>query len=121
MFRTICDKIKRGVSIVTVPVSTVTGAQTGPLHPLITKYEPFFAEISEDARSSDGISMLHYTNPVTGENDITTITFDMRMFQKELMDMTRTPNIPFQEILNQQAQVLTPPPTIPDAVMEGIQ
>ena len=114
------DKIKKGVSIVTVPVSTVTGNQSGPTHPMITKYEPFFAEISADARGSNGITMQHYTNPVTGENDITTITFDMRMFQKELLEMNR-PNVAFQDILNQQAQVLNPPPTIPEAVMEGAQ
>ncbi len=114
------DKIKRGVSIVTVPISTVTGGQIGPSHPMITKYEPFFAEISADVRGSNGISMQHYVNPVTGENDITTITFDMRMFQKELLDMSK-PNQAFQDILNQQAQVLSPTPTIPEAMMEGMQ
>ena len=114
------DKIKRGVSIVTVPISTVTGGQQGPTHPMITKYEGFFAEISADARGSNGISMQHYTNPVTGDNDITTITFDMRMFQKELMEMNQ-PNPAFQDVLNQQAQVLNPAPTIPEAVMEGMQ
>ena len=114
------DKIKRGVSIVTVPISTVTGGQTGPTHPMITKYEGFFAEISADARGSNGISMQHYSNPVTGDNDITTITFDMRMFQKELMEMNQ-PNPAFQDILNQQAQVLNPTPTIPEAMMEGMQ
>ena len=106
--------------MVTVPVSAVTGGQTGPVHPLITKYEPFFAEISADVRTSKGITMQHYVNPVSGDNDITTITFDMRMFQKELLDMTK-PNIPFQDVLNQQAQTINPPPTIPEAVLEGMQ
>lgn len=114
------DKIKKGVSIVTVPVSTITAGQTGPIHPMITKYEPFFAEISADVRKSKGITMQHYVNPVSGENDITTITFDMRMFQKELRDMT-APSVAFQDILNQQAQTINPPPSIPEAVLEGMQ
>jgi hypothetical protein len=111
------DKIKRGVSIVTVPVAAVTGAPTGPIHPLITKYEPFFAEVSADARKTNGITMLHYSNPVTGENDITTITFDMRMFQQELIEMSR-PTQAFQDVLNQQAQVMQPPPLPPEIAQE---
>ena len=111
------DKIKRGVSIVTVPVATVTGVQTGPTHPLITKYEPFFAEVSADSRKTKGITMQHYSNPVTNENDITTITFDMRMFQQELMEMSQ-PTQAFQDVLNQQAQVMQPPPLPPEIAQE---
>ena len=112
------DKIKRGVSIVTVPVAAVTGGQTGPTHPLITKYEPFFAEVSADARKTNGITMQHYSNPITNENDITTITFDMRMFQQELIEMTR-PTQAFQDVLNQQAQVMQPPPLPPEIAQEA--
>jgi len=115
------DKVRQGVSIVTVPVAAVAGAvASGPVHPLITKYEPFFAEISADARKSNGINMQHYANPVTGENDITTITFDMRMFQKELLEMNQ-PTPAFQEVLNQQAQVVPPAPLPPEIVQEATQ
>ena len=110
------DKVKKGVSIVSVPVAAVTASQ-GPQHPLITKYEPFFADISADARKSKGINMQHYVNPETGENDITTITFDMRMFQKELREMT-TPTQAFQDVLNQQAQVMQPSPIPPELTQE---
>lgn len=114
------DKIKKGVSIVTVPVSTMTGSQTGPSHPMVTKYEPFFAQISADSRKSKGINMQHYVNPSTGENDITTITFDMRMFQKELLEMA-SPTQAFQDILNQQAQSMQPAPLPPELVQEAQQ
>ena len=92
---------------------------------MVDKYEPFFAEIMADARKSKGISVQFYANPETDENDLTVITFDNRMFQKELLDM-KTPTQAFQEILaqqmqqiqqmppqalvNQQPQVATPPP-----------
>jgi len=112
------DKIKKGVSIVTVPVSAVTGSE-GPSHPLITKYEPFFAEISADARKTKGIAMQHYSNPVTGDNDITTITFDMRMFQQELIEMT-SPTQAFQDVLNQQAQSMQPAP-LPIEITQEVQ
>tara|TARA_R100000995_G_C3462900_1_gene114095 strand:+ start:95 stop:940 length:846 start_codon:yes stop_codon:yes gene_type:complete len=111
------DKIKKGVSIVSVPVSAVAATQ-GPQHPLISKYEPFFADISADARKSKGINMQHYVNPETGENDITTITFDMRMFQKELREMAQ-PTQAFQDVLNQQAQVINPNPLPPELTQEA--
>jgi len=114
------DKVKKGVSIVTVPVTSVTGAASGPQHPLITKYEPFFADITVDSRKTKGITMQHYANPVTGENDITTITFDMRMFQQELLEMTQ-PTQAFQDVLNQQAQVIQPNPLPAELPQEGLQ
>ena len=113
------DKVKKGVSMVSVPVAGVA-TNTGPQHPLITKYEPFFADIAADARKSKGITMQHYSNPSTGENDITTITFDMRMFQKELLEMAQ-PTQAFQEVLNQQAQNVQPAPVAPELQQEAQQ
>ena len=113
------DKVKKGVSMVSVPVAAVAPT-TGPTHPLITKYEPFFADIAADARKSKGITMQHYSNPSTGENDITTITFDMRMFQKELLEMAQ-PTQAFQEVLNQQAQNVQPAPVAPELQQEAQQ
>lgn len=98
------DKMRKGVSLVSVPVATLAGAtETGPQHPMVDKYEPFFAEIMADARKSKGISVQFYANPETEENDLTVITFDNRMFQKELLDM-KTPTQAFQEVLAQQMQ-----------------
>ena len=110
------DKVRKGVSIVSVPVAAVAGISNMPSHPLITKYEPFFADISVDARKTKGITMQHYANPVTGDNDITTITFDMRMFQQELLELAQ-PTQAFQDVLNQQAQVIQPVP-LPSELMQ---
>ena len=112
------DKVRQGVSIVTVPIASMTGAVSNePLHPLITKYEPFFAEISADSRNSNAIDISHFTDPDTGENDITIIKFDMRQFKKELLAMNQ-PTPAFQEVLNQQAQVIQPSPVVPEALQE---
>ena len=108
------DKMRKGVSLVSVPVATLAGTETGPQHPLVDKYEPFFAEIMADSRKSKGITVQFYANPETEENDLTVITFDNRMFQKELLDM-KTPTQAFQEVLMQQAaqmQQQPPPPLV---------
>lgn len=118
------DKIKRGVSFVTVPVATIAPQSMEPLHPLVTKYEPFFAEISADSRKSDGINISHYTNPLSGENDLTTITFDMRLFKKELLEMQQ-PTQAFQEVIQQQAEAMAhqqtqvQPPVPPTVVQQS--
>lgn len=108
------DKMKKGVSLVSVPVATLAGTETGPQHPMVDKYEPFFAEIMADSRKSKGITVQFYANPETEENDLTVITFDNRMFQKELLDM-KTPTQAFQEVLTQQMQQMqqtAPPPLV---------
>lgn len=108
------DKMKKGVSLVSVPVATLAGTETGPQHPMVDKYEPFFAEIMADSRKSKGITVQFYANPETEENDLTVITFDNRMFQKELLDM-KTPTQAFQEVLAQQMQQMqqtAPPPLV---------
>jgi hypothetical protein len=61
---------------------------------------------------------VHFiTNPDTGVNDITTITFDNRMFEKELLEMAQ-PTQAFQDVLNQQAQVMQPLPVVPEISTE---
>ena len=127
------DKMKKGVSLVSVPVATLAGAETGPQHPMVDKYEPFFAEIMADSRKSKGITVQFYSNPETEENDLTVITFDNRMFQKELLEM-KSPTQAFQEVLAQQAmqmQQAQPTPLvdqqaqvnnpIPNQTQEGVQ
>ena len=120
------DKVKKGVSFVTVPVSTIAGTDTGPKHPMVTKYEPFFAEITVDARNTEGIDVIHHYSPITGQNKTTHIMFNMEIFEKELMEMSQ-PTPAFQDILqaqaeyvaNQQAQVQPPLPVQPEIATEG--
>ena len=109
------DKVRKGVSMVSVPVSAAVS--TSPPHPMLKKYEPFFAEIMADSRQTKGIYVHFITNPDTGVNDITTITFDNRMFEKELLEMAQ-PTQAFQDVLNQQAQVMQPLPVVPETPTE---
>jgi hypothetical protein len=115
------DKVRKGVSIVSVPVAAATN--TAPPHPMVSKYESFFAEIMVDSRKSKGINVQFYTNPQTDENDLTVITFDNRMFKQELLEMAN-PTPAFQDVLRQQAamhqqhQSVPPLPITPEMNME---
>lgn len=101
------DKMKRGVSLVTVPVNTLAGNST-PAPPMVQKYEPFFQEIEKDAQKTKGINVWHLPNPQTGNNDITIVQFDMRMFQKEIIEASQ-PTPAFTAMMNQQPQTTMPP------------
>ena len=93
------DKVKKGINIVTIPISTIKKKDT--MSPeMLEKYEPFLDELNKDSRKTKGISIHHYQNPLTGLNDITTITFDLRMFQHE-MDLMKQPTPEFSAMLNQ--------------------
>ena len=94
------DKVKRGVSIVTVPVTSVK--KKDPTPAMLQKYEPFFAELERDAGKTKGISVLHYANPQTGQNDVTMVVFDLRIFQLEMQQL-KMPTQEFQALLNQEA------------------
>lgn len=63
---------KRGVAFVPIKRNKDDTEE----HPLIVKWTPVFIEAQKD-----GIQIQHYTNPVTGENDITILIFDNRMLQ----------------------------------------
>ena len=102
------DKVKQGVSIVTVPVSVMQKSESDtPL--MLSKYEPFFELLEKDARDYEGINITHYKNPESGINDITTVTFDLRIFQKELIEMNN-PTPAFQQMINQQPNNTPPIP-----------
>ncbi len=90
------DRVKKGVSVVTVPISSIT--KKDPTPPFLEKYEPFFAELEKDSRKSNGISILHYKNPSTNINDVTMIVFDLRIFQEELNAMNQ-PTAAFQQMM----------------------
>jgi len=52
-------------------------------HPLIVKWTPAFIEAQRD-----GIPIVHYKNPITGENDITMLVFDNRVLQNTMPQNT---------------------------------
>ena len=115
------DKMKKGVSLVTIPVSSLQSNE--PKAPdLVQKYEPFFQEIEKDSNRTRGINVWHIPNPETGKNDITMVQFDMRMFHKEAQEQQLAAQQAFNTVLNQQAQVLNPAPTVqvPPAVVPTV-
>ena len=71
---TLKAKLKKGVSIVAVPVSSIKKQDNTP--PILAKYEQFFAMLKQD-----NIPVTHFTNTATGMNDLVMIVFDMRQFQ----------------------------------------
>ena len=71
---TLRDKLKRGVSTVSVPISVVKKQDNTPEQ--LMKYEEFFRMCRVD-----GIPIVHFKNKETGLNDITVITFDLRQYR----------------------------------------
>ncbi len=71
---TLKAKLKKGVSVVAVPISSMRKKDNTP--PILVKYEPFFQMLKQD-----NIPVTHFTNSATGMNDLVMIVFDMRQFQ----------------------------------------
>tara|TARA_R110000824_G_scaffold400338_1_gene607638 strand:- start:6170 stop:7117 length:948 start_codon:yes stop_codon:yes gene_type:complete len=109
--RRLRDRVKQGVSIVTIPVASIV--KKDPTPPMLEKYEPFFAQLQKDANKTDGITIIHHANQLTGLNDVTMVIFDLRIFQHEL-EMANTPTVAFQALMQQQldanTQLEQPPP-----------
>ena len=105
--RRLRDRVKQGVSMVTVPVASVV--KKDPTPPMLQKYEPFFAQLQKDANKTDGITLIHHTNQLTGLNDVTMVIFDLRIFQHEL-EMANTPTAAFQALIDANTQLQQPPP-----------
>ena len=104
--------MKKGVSLVTVPVAAIAGISE-PQHSLVEKYAPFFQEIEKDSVKSKGINIWHIPNPETNNNDITMIQFDMRMFQREMLEASQ-PTPAFTAMMNQNPpQPISNPPNTP--------
>lgn len=61
----------RGVAF--VPVRREAKEESAPL---LAKWEQAFAEAKKD-----GLPIIHYKNPITGENDLTMIVFDNRLLR----------------------------------------
>ncbi len=103
--RRLRDHVKKGVSVVTVPVSTIK--KKDPTPKFLEKYEGFFAELEKDSKRTKGINILHYQNPQSGMNDVTMIVFDLRIFQQELAMMNQ-PTPAFQQMMNGQVNIQAP-------------
>lgn len=71
---TLKAKLKKGVSVVAVPINTIKKKDNTP--PVLAKYEPFFNMLKQD-----NIPVTHFTNSATGMNDLVMVVFDMRQFQ----------------------------------------
>lgn len=69
---------KKGVKF--VPIKKGPKKQQSPL---IVKWTPAFIEAQRD-----GLPIIHYKNPVTGENDITMIVFDNRLLANSMPQNT---------------------------------
>ena len=72
---TLKDKLKRGVSTVSIPISVVRKPDNTP--DKLVKYEEFFRMARKD-----GVPITHFKNKETGMNDLTIMVFDMRQFQQ---------------------------------------
>ena len=97
--KTLRQTVKKGVSVVTVPINSIR--KKDPTPAFLEKYESFFAELEKDSKNTNGISILHYKNPSTNVNDVTMIVFDLRIFQEELNAINQ-PTLAFQQMMNPQ-------------------
>jgi hypothetical protein len=70
---TLKAKLKKGVSVVAVPIKTIKKRDNTPL--TLAKYQPFFEMLKQD-----NIPVTHLTNAATGSNDLVMVVFDMRQF-----------------------------------------
>ena len=66
----------------------------------------FSPNCKKDANKTDGITIIHHTNQLTGLNDVTMVVFDLRIFQHEL-EMANTPTAAFQALMQQQLNANT--------------
>jgi hypothetical protein len=71
---TLRAKLKKGVSTVAVPVTSLKKRDNTP--PSLDKYQPFFEMLKKD-----NIPVTHMANSATGMNDLVMVVFDMRQFQ----------------------------------------
>ena len=82
------EMVKKGVSTVAIPISIIKKKDNTP--EFLKRYEGFFQMLESDSKSHAGISILHYQNPETKINDVTMIVFDLRLFQKEIIQQGPT-------------------------------
>ena len=102
--KSIRERVKKGVSTVAVPISSIKKKDNPP--PMLQKYAEFFTQLERDSKNTNGIDILHYQNPVTKLNDVTMIIFDLRIFQHELEAMEQQAQEAFNSMLQQNSMVV---------------
>lgn len=105
---TLKAKLKKGVSTVAVPISSIRKKDNTP--PILAKYEPFFQMLKQD-----NIPITHLTNTATGMNDLVMIVFDMRQFQAG-----NNARLLFDALAIHQAQQQTAPLPLPTESNDGV-
>jgi hypothetical protein len=108
---TLKAKLKKGVSVVAVPISTIKKKDNTPLQ--LQQYQPFFNMLERD-----NVPIMHMTNAATGSNDITIIVFDMRQFQGGQNNRMLYEAIAMNQ-MQQQMQNGTQPATLPTQSNDG--
>ena len=108
---TLKAKLKKGVSIVAVPISTIKKKDNTP--PQLSQYKPFFAMLERD-----NIPIVHINNAATGSNEITMIIFDMKQFQGGQNNRLLYEALAMNQ-MQQQMQNGTQPMPLPQQSNEG--
>ena len=108
---TLKAKLKKGVSIVAVPISTIKKKDNTP--PQLSQYKPFFAMLERD-----NIPIVHMNNAATGSNEITMIIFDMKQFQGGQNNRLLYEALAMNQ-MQQQMQNGTQPMPLPQQSNEG--
>jgi len=104
---TLKAKLRKGVSVVAVPVSSIKKQDNTP--PILAKYEQFFEMLKKD-----NIPVTHFTNSATGMNDLVMVVFDMRQFQAG-----NNSRLLFDALAMHQAQQQSAPLPLPQQQNEG--
>jgi hypothetical protein len=108
---TLKAKLKKGVSIVVIPISTIKKQDNTP--PQLSQYEPFFAMLERD-----NIPIVRMNNAATGSNEITMIIFDMKQFQGGQNNRLLYEALAMNQ-MQQQMQNGTQPMPLPQQSNEG--
>jgi len=108
---TLKAKLKKGVSIVAVPINTMKKKDNTP--PQLSHYQPFFAMLERD-----NIPIVHMNNAATGSNEITMIIFDMKQFQGGQNNRLLYEALAMNQ-MQQQMQNGTQPMPLPQQSNEG--
>ena len=105
---TLKSKLKKGVSVVAVPIKTIKKRDNTP--PSLAKYQPFFEMLKQD-----NIPVTHLTNAATGKNDLVMVVFDMRQFNGNMNN-----RLLFDALaINQMQAAQTQPMPLPTESNEG--
>tara|TARA_R110002051_G_scaffold323491_2_gene417271 strand:+ start:1215 stop:2111 length:897 start_codon:yes stop_codon:yes gene_type:complete len=108
---TLKAKLKKGVSIVAVPINTMKKKDNTP--PQLSQYQPFFTMLERD-----NIPIVHINNVATGSNELTMIIFDMKQFQGGQNNRLLYEALAMNQ-MQQQMQSVAQPTPLPQQSNEG--